>query len=263
MVAAATDGACSGNPGPGGWGALLRFEDGSVEEFGGHDPSTTNNRMELQAALELLKRLKDLPRHPDLTLRTDSKYLIDGLGSWMQGWKRRGWKTAAGKPVLNQDLWLALDQARLRDVPLTYVKGHSGDPDNDASIASPSRTPVVWVLICRKPLTTLMSRRQPRCGTCSPGLNWLTGLPQGASRSSSLSLLSWWSNPCVSWSSARNHGSGGTGWWSLSRDSDGVCNAARQDQENLDQLNGLITVSRIEHQRRFLPALAGSGAGPG
>jgi ribonuclease HI len=109
----------------------LRFEDGSVEEFGGHDPSTTNNRMELQAALELLKRLKDLPRHPDLTLRTDSKYLIDGLGSWMQGWKRRGWKTAAGKPVLNQDLWLALDQARLRDVPLTYVKGHSGDPDND------------------------------------------------------------------------------------------------------------------------------------
>ena len=131
VVAAATDGACSGNPGPGGWGALLRFEDGSVEEFGGHDPSTTNNRMELQAALELLKRLKDLPRHPDLTLRTDSKYLIDGLGSWMQGWKRRGWKTAAGKPVLNQDLWLALDEARLRDVPLTYVKGHSGDPDND------------------------------------------------------------------------------------------------------------------------------------
>jgi len=131
VVAAATDGACSGNPGPGGWGALLRFEDGSVEEFGGHDPATTNNRMELQAALELLKRLKDLPRHPDLTLRTDSKYLIDGLGSWMQGWKRRGWKTAAGKPVLNQDLWVALDQARLLDVPLTYVKGHSGDPDND------------------------------------------------------------------------------------------------------------------------------------
>ena len=131
VVAAATDGACSGNPGPGGWGALLRFEDGSVEEFGGQDPATTNNRMELQAALELLKRLKELPRHPDLTLRTDSKYLIDGLGSWMQGWKRRGWKTAAGKPVLNQDLWVALDQARLLDVPLTYVKGHSGDPDND------------------------------------------------------------------------------------------------------------------------------------
>ena len=131
VVAAATDGACSGNPGPGGWGALIRFEDGSVEEFGGHEPATTNNRMELQAALALLQRLKDLPRHPDLTLRTDSKYLIDGLGSWMAGWKRKGWKTAAGKPVLNQDLWQALDQARLADVPLSYVKGHSGDPDND------------------------------------------------------------------------------------------------------------------------------------
>ena len=131
VVAAATDGACSGNPGPGGWGALLRFEDGSVEEFGGHAPDTTNNRMELQAALEVLQRLEHLPRHPDLTLRTDSKYLIDGLGSWMAGWKRKGWKTAAGKPVLNQDLWQALDAARLPDVPLSYVKGHSGDPDND------------------------------------------------------------------------------------------------------------------------------------
>ena len=131
VVAAATDGACSGNPGPGGWGALLRFEDGSVEEFGGHDPATTNNRMELQAALELLHRLKELPRHPDLTLRTDSKYVIDGLGSWIKGWKRKGWTTAAGKPVLNQDLWKALDAARLEDVPLAYVKGHSGDPDNE------------------------------------------------------------------------------------------------------------------------------------
>ena len=130
-MAAATDGACSGNPGPGGWGALIRFEDGSVEEFGGADPATTNNRMELQAALEMLERLAELPRHPDLVLRTDSKYLIDGLSSWMPGWKRKGWKTAAGKPVLNQDLWQALDQARLADVPLRYVKGHSGDPDND------------------------------------------------------------------------------------------------------------------------------------
>ena len=131
VVAAATDGACSGNPGPGGWGALIRFEDGSVEEFGGADPATTNNRMELQAALATLERLAELPLHPDLTLRTDSKYLIDGLGSWMAGWKRKGWKTAAGKPVLNQDLWQALDAARLPDVPLAYVKGHSGDPDND------------------------------------------------------------------------------------------------------------------------------------
>ena len=131
VVAAATDGACSGNPGPGGWGALIRFEDGTVEEFGGADPATTNNRMELQAALATLQRLAELPLHPDLTLRTDSKYLIDGLGSWMPGWKRKGWRTAAGKPVLNQDLWQALDQARLAEVPLSYVKGHSGDPDND------------------------------------------------------------------------------------------------------------------------------------
>ncbi len=131
VVAAATDGACSGNPGPGGWGALIRFEDGSVEEFGGSDPATTNNRMELQAALATLQRLAELPLHPDLVLRTDSKYLIDGFGSWMAGWKRKGWRTAAGKPVLNQDLWQALDQARLEAVPLRYVKGHSGDPDND------------------------------------------------------------------------------------------------------------------------------------
>jgi len=131
VVAAATDGACSGNPGPGGWGALIRFEDGSVEEFGGADPATTNNRMELQAALATLQRLAELPLHPDLTLRTDSKYLIDGLSRWMVGWKRKGWRTAAGKPVLNQDLWQALDQARLAEVPLSYVKGHSGDPDND------------------------------------------------------------------------------------------------------------------------------------
>ncbi len=131
VVAAATDGACSGNPGPGGWGALLRFEDGSVEEFGGFETATTNNRMELQAALKILERLSELPRHQDLKIRTDSKYLIDGLGKWMVGWKRKGWRTAAGKPVLNQDLWQALDRARLSDVDLAYVKGHSGDPDND------------------------------------------------------------------------------------------------------------------------------------
>ena len=131
VVAAATDGACSGNPGPGGWAALMRFENGTVEEFGGFEPMTTNNRMELQAALSLLKRLKELPRHPDLVIRSDSKYLIDGLLKWLPGWKRKGWRTAAGKSVLNQDLWQALDQAQLEDVPITYVKGHSGDPDND------------------------------------------------------------------------------------------------------------------------------------
>ncbi len=131
VVAAACDGACSGNPGPGGWGSLLRFEDGSVQEFGGADPATTNNRMELKAALVLLECLKDLPCHPSLTIRTDSRYVIDGFSKWMAGWKRKGWRTASGSPVLNRELWEALDRARLPGVPFTYVKGHSGDPDND------------------------------------------------------------------------------------------------------------------------------------
>tara|TARA_Y100001968_G_scaffold330540_1_gene382710 strand:- start:479 stop:958 length:480 start_codon:yes stop_codon:yes gene_type:complete len=131
VTGAATDGACSGNPGPGGWGALIRFEDGSVEEFGGFEADTTNNRMELLAALRVLNRLKNLPRNQDITIRTDSKYLIEGLNTWINGWKRKGWKTASGKAVLNQDLWKALDNARIEGVYLEYVKGHSGDCDND------------------------------------------------------------------------------------------------------------------------------------
>ena len=131
VLAAACDGACSGNPGPGGWGCLLRFEDGTVQEFGGADPATTNNRMELTAALTLLHKLRELPLHPDLAIRTDSKYLIDGFSKWMPGWKRKGWRTASGGPVLNRDLWEALDASRLPAVPFRYVKGHSCDPDND------------------------------------------------------------------------------------------------------------------------------------
>tara|TARA_B100001250_G_C19801004_1_gene791054 strand:+ start:1816 stop:2295 length:480 start_codon:yes stop_codon:yes gene_type:complete len=131
VIMAATDGACSGNPGPGGWGALIRFEDGTFMEFGGHEAQTTNNRMELKAALMVLKKLKTLPRHPRLTIKTDSRYLIDGLNKWINNWKRKGWKTASGKPVLNQDLWEALDLSRLDNLELEYVKGHSGDPDND------------------------------------------------------------------------------------------------------------------------------------
>ena len=131
VITAAADGACSGNPGPGGWGVLLRFEDGSTEEFGGYEHATTNNRMELRAALAALERLRQLPRQHDLCLHSDSRYLINGLCSWLPTWKRRGWKTAAGKPVLNQDLWQALDHARLNDVLFVHVKGHSGNPDND------------------------------------------------------------------------------------------------------------------------------------
>ena len=131
VIAAATDGACSGNPGPGGWGALLRFEDGAIEEFGGFEEQTTNNRMELQAALETLKKLKHYPRHPNLTIRSDSKYLIDGFEKWIYGWKKKNWKTAAGKEVLNQDLWKELDNYRLSNLGFEYVKGHSGDKDNE------------------------------------------------------------------------------------------------------------------------------------
>ena len=87
VIAAATDGACSGNPGPGGWGALIRFKDGTVEEFGGFEAATTNNRMELQAALAILQQIKDHPREKGLTIKTDSKYLIDGFSKWIKGWK--------------------------------------------------------------------------------------------------------------------------------------------------------------------------------
>lgn len=131
VVAAACDGACSGNPGPGGWGALLRFEDGSRRELGGADAATTNNRMELTAALAVLEALRELPRHPDLVLRTDSRYLIDGFEKWMAGWKRKGWRTASGGAVLNRDLWEQLDAARLPGLGLRHVRGHSGDLDND------------------------------------------------------------------------------------------------------------------------------------
>jgi ribonuclease HI len=131
VILAACDGACSGNPGPGGWGALLRFEDGSLREWGGHAAATTNNRMELTAALEVLRALRTLPRHPQLAILTDSRYLIDGLQTWMPGWKRKGWRTAGGGPVLNRDLWELLDGARLAGVALRHVRGHSGHPEND------------------------------------------------------------------------------------------------------------------------------------
>jgi ribonuclease HI len=123
VVAAACDGACRGNPGPGGWGALLRFADGRVQELGGYEPATTNNRMELTAALALLQELRQLPRQSGL--------VIHGLQSWLSGWKRRGWRTASGSAVLNRDLWEQLDRARLADVGFQHVRGHSGDPDNE------------------------------------------------------------------------------------------------------------------------------------
>ena len=123
-----TDGACKGNPGPGGWGALLRFEGHKREIFGG-EPDTTNNRMELTAAIEALKALKE-PCNVSLT--TDSVYVRDGVTKWINQWRRNGWRTAAKKPVKNQDLWQALDAEVARhEVVWHWVKGHSGHPENE------------------------------------------------------------------------------------------------------------------------------------
>lgn len=123
-----TDGACSGNPGPGGWGALLRF--GAHEkEINGGDGDTTNNRMELTAAIEALNTLK---RPCSVDIHTDSQYVKGGITGWIEGWKRNGWKTAAKKPVKNIELWQALEEARKRhDVRWHWVKGHAGHPDNE------------------------------------------------------------------------------------------------------------------------------------
>jgi ribonuclease HI len=123
-----TDGACRGNPGPGGWGVLLLAEDRRKTMHGG-EPDTTNNRMELTAAIEALNALKG---RTQVTLYTDSKYVMDGIREWMPNWKKRGWKTAAKKPVKNQDLWQALDAAVERhDIDWKWVKGHAGNPGNE------------------------------------------------------------------------------------------------------------------------------------
>jgi len=123
-----TDGACSGNPGPGGWGALLRYN-GKVKELSGGEAQTTNNRMELKAAIEALSALKQPCR---VELYTDSNYVKDGISGWIAGWKRNGWKTAAKQPVKNAELWQALDAARQRhDVHWHWVRGHAGHPENE------------------------------------------------------------------------------------------------------------------------------------
>ena len=123
-----TDGACSENPGPGGWGAILGYGDKTKELLGG-EADTTNNRMELTAAIRALEALKE-PCAVDLY--TDSVYVKDGIGGWIEGWKRNGWKTAAKKPVKNADLWQELERARNRhDVTWYWVKGHAGHPENE------------------------------------------------------------------------------------------------------------------------------------
>ena len=123
-----TDGACSGNPGPGGWGAILQFG-GKTRELKGGDLATTNNRMELMAAIQALEALT---RDCKVELHTDSTYVMKGISEWIHNWKRRGWLTADKKPVKNDDLWKRLDTARLRhDVAWRWVKGHAGHELNE------------------------------------------------------------------------------------------------------------------------------------
>ena len=127
-----TDGACSGNPGPGGWGAILIWGE-KVKELCGGEPATTNNRMELMAAIQALEALT---KPCKVQLFTDSRYVMDGICEWIAGWKARGWKTAAKQPVKNEDLWRRLDTARLRhDVDWRWVKGHNGHELNERADA--------------------------------------------------------------------------------------------------------------------------------
>jgi ribonuclease HI len=127
-----TDGACKGNPGPGGWGAVLEY-DGTEREMYGGEPSTTNNRMELTAVIEALAALK---RPCRVILHTDSQYVQKGITEWINGWKARGWKTAAKAPVKNVDLWKKLDEVvRTHDIDWVWVKGHAGDEGNERADA--------------------------------------------------------------------------------------------------------------------------------
>jgi ribonuclease HI len=133
LVEIFTDGACKGNPGPGGWGAVLRSENGRERELSGGDSPTTNNRMELTAAIEALGALKKPCR---VQLHTDSNYVKDGITRWIHGWQKNGWRTADKKPVKNAELWQALLKAVApHRVEWHWVKGHSGHPENDRADA--------------------------------------------------------------------------------------------------------------------------------
>jgi ribonuclease HI len=127
-----TDGACSGNPGPGGWGAILRYR-GAEKELSGYDPATTNNRMEMTAAIIALEALR---RPCAVRLVSDSQYLRDGITRWIDGWKRRGWRTAGNDPVKNIDLWQRLEAATApHRVTWEWVRGHAGHPENERADA--------------------------------------------------------------------------------------------------------------------------------
>ena len=137
LVEIYTDGACSGNPGPGGWGAVLRYGDHVRELSGGEATPTTNNRMELMAAIQALE---SLTRPSRIRLHTDSAYLRNGIMTWLAGWKRNNWRTASKQPVKNEDLWRRLDTASARhEIQWLWVKGHAGDPGNERADALANR----------------------------------------------------------------------------------------------------------------------------
>lgn len=126
-----TDGACTGNPGPGGWGVVVYFDDGSVHELGDASKKTTNNRMEMQAAIAALEFLESSGQNKPITLYTDSEYLINCVTKWVKGWKRKGWKKSDGKPVLNQDLLQILDNLNNQQIKWQHVRGHAGNIGNE------------------------------------------------------------------------------------------------------------------------------------
>ena len=129
MIKIYTDGACSGNPGIGGWGVVILENNKDDIFLNGGDDNTTNNRMELQAAIEALRYFSE---KQNITLVTDSKYVKDGIQSWIQNWKKNGWKTAAKKPVKNKELWIKVDELnQFHNISWNWVKGHSGNREND------------------------------------------------------------------------------------------------------------------------------------
>ncbi len=131
IISIHTDGACSKNPGPGGWGVVIHFSDGSTKELGGGIRETTNNQMELQGAIAALEFLATHKQSAPVDLYTDSKYVLDGITKWIKGWKKNGWKTKDNKPVKNQEFWQQLDPLNSSNIRWHWVEGHSGDPDNE------------------------------------------------------------------------------------------------------------------------------------
>ncbi|BBC22413.1 ribonuclease HI [Pseudanabaena sp. ABRG5-3] len=131
IISIHTDGACSKNPGPGGWGVVVHFSDGSTKELGGGLRETTNNQMELQGAIAALEFLATHKQSTPVDLYTDSKYVLDGITKWIKGWKKNGWKTKDNKPVKNQEYWQQLDPLNTSNIRWHWVEGHSGDPDNE------------------------------------------------------------------------------------------------------------------------------------